>query len=240
MNRNHLTLWFWHNQWSAVFPALVLVAHHCPPWLPYKHTLFPCRSYWWGLFCVAIGTQQPSWSSGATFGLSRRQKSQRLHCSQQVGRVLSSRIFLLAFWVNNTHYCGVNLCFFFFVCFFAGPALCQMLCHHWPAQGCLSLKWMSGRSRQLSKRNRLDSKHSRSENKSFWTCNEVFLFNAVVRFCFRFCFLNLIKEQRLKELSKRPSFSTTDTSPISTTGGTISTAPAIDLFSTPSCSNGYW
>ncbi|GLD52184.1 phosphatidylinositol binding clathrin assembly protein b isoform X2, partial [Lates japonicus] len=48
----------------------------------------------------------------------------------------------------------------------------------------------------------------------------------------------LIQEQRLKELSKRPSFATTDTSPISTTGGTISTAPAIDLFSTPSCSNG--
>ena len=48
------------------------------------------------------------------------------------------------------------------------------------------------------------------------------------------------QEQRLKELSKRPSFSTTDTSPISTTGGTISTAPAIDLFSTPSCSNGYY
>ncbi|XP_036820700.1 phosphatidylinositol-binding clathrin assembly protein isoform X17 [Oncorhynchus mykiss] len=44
--------------------------------------------------------------------------------------------------------------------------------------------------------------------------------------------------KRLKELSKRPSFATTDTSPVSTTGGTISTAPAIDLFSTPSCSNG--
>uniref|UniRef100_A0A671Y911 Phosphatidylinositol binding clathrin assembly protein b n=1 Tax=Sparus aurata TaxID=8175 RepID=A0A671Y911_SPAAU len=52
--------------------------------------------------------------------------------------------------------------------------------------------------------------------------------------------LKALKEQRLKELSKRPSFSTTDTSPISTTGGTISTAPAIDLFSTPSCSNGYY
>uniref|UniRef100_A0A7N8XZ42 Phosphatidylinositol-binding clathrin assembly protein n=1 Tax=Mastacembelus armatus TaxID=205130 RepID=A0A7N8XZ42_9TELE len=51
--------------------------------------------------------------------------------------------------------------------------------------------------------------------------------------------LKALKEQRLKELSKRPSFATTDTSPISTTGGTISTAPAIDLFSTPSCSNGY-
>ncbi|XP_071352429.1 phosphatidylinositol binding clathrin assembly protein b isoform X6 [Trachinotus anak] len=50
--------------------------------------------------------------------------------------------------------------------------------------------------------------------------------------------LKALKEQRLKELSKRPSFATTDTSPISTTGGTISTAPAIDLFSTPSCSNG--
>ncbi|XP_062274804.1 phosphatidylinositol binding clathrin assembly protein b isoform X9 [Scomber scombrus] len=48
----------------------------------------------------------------------------------------------------------------------------------------------------------------------------------------------LLYEQRLKELSKRPSFATTDTSPVSTTGGTISTAPAIDLFSTPSCSNG--
>uniref|UniRef100_A0A3B4AAI8 Phosphatidylinositol-binding clathrin assembly protein n=1 Tax=Periophthalmus magnuspinnatus TaxID=409849 RepID=A0A3B4AAI8_9GOBI len=45
--------------------------------------------------------------------------------------------------------------------------------------------------------------------------------------------LKALKEQRLKELSKRPSFSTTDTSPVSTTGGTISTAPAIDLFSTP-------
>nr|XP_020478081.1 phosphatidylinositol-binding clathrin assembly protein-like isoform X6 [Monopterus albus] len=50
--------------------------------------------------------------------------------------------------------------------------------------------------------------------------------------------LKALKEQRLKELSKRPSFATTDTSPISTTGGTISTVPAIDLFSTPSCSNG--
>uniref|UniRef100_A0A4W5QMT7 Phosphatidylinositol binding clathrin assembly protein b n=1 Tax=Hucho hucho TaxID=62062 RepID=A0A4W5QMT7_9TELE len=50
--------------------------------------------------------------------------------------------------------------------------------------------------------------------------------------------LKALKEQRLKELSKMPSFATTDTSPVSTTGGTISTAPAIDLFSTPSCSNG--
>ncbi|XP_037631336.1 phosphatidylinositol binding clathrin assembly protein b isoform X16 [Sebastes umbrosus] len=50
--------------------------------------------------------------------------------------------------------------------------------------------------------------------------------------------LKALKEQRLKELSKRPSFATTDTSPISTTGGTITTAAAIDLFSTPSCSNG--
>ncbi|XP_076002605.1 phosphatidylinositol binding clathrin assembly protein b isoform X3 [Genypterus blacodes] len=49
--------------------------------------------------------------------------------------------------------------------------------------------------------------------------------------------LKALKEQRLKELSKRPSFATTDTSPVSTTGGTISTAPAID-FSTASCSNG--
>ncbi|XP_034556675.1 phosphatidylinositol binding clathrin assembly protein b isoform X8 [Notolabrus celidotus] len=50
--------------------------------------------------------------------------------------------------------------------------------------------------------------------------------------------LKALKEQRLKELSKRPSFATTDTSPVSTTGGTISTATAIDLFSPPGCSNG--
>uniref|UniRef100_A0A671S2B4 Phosphatidylinositol-binding clathrin assembly protein n=1 Tax=Sinocyclocheilus anshuiensis TaxID=1608454 RepID=A0A671S2B4_9TELE len=50
--------------------------------------------------------------------------------------------------------------------------------------------------------------------------------------------LKALKEQRLKELSKRPSFPTTDTSPVSTTAACISTAPAIDLFSTPSCSNG--
>ncbi|XP_026867548.1 phosphatidylinositol binding clathrin assembly protein b isoform X8 [Electrophorus electricus] len=50
--------------------------------------------------------------------------------------------------------------------------------------------------------------------------------------------LKALKEQRLKELSKRPSFATTDTSPVSTTAASICTAPAIDLFSTPSCSNG--
>ncbi|KAJ8368308.1 hypothetical protein SKAU_G00083360 [Synaphobranchus kaupii] len=41
--------------------------------------------------------------------------------------------------------------------------------------------------------------------------------------------------KRLKELSKKPA--TTASSPVSTTGGSISTAPAIDLFSTPSTSN---
>ncbi|XP_056612346.1 phosphatidylinositol binding clathrin assembly protein b isoform X3 [Triplophysa dalaica] len=50
--------------------------------------------------------------------------------------------------------------------------------------------------------------------------------------------LKALKEQRLKELSKRPSFATTDTSPVFTTSASISTAHAIDLFSTPSCSNG--
>ncbi|XP_034166663.2 phosphatidylinositol binding clathrin assembly protein b isoform X2 [Pangasianodon hypophthalmus] len=50
--------------------------------------------------------------------------------------------------------------------------------------------------------------------------------------------LKALKEQRLKELSKRPSFATTDTSPVSTTAASINTAPVIDLFSTPSCSNG--
>ncbi|XP_066555557.1 phosphatidylinositol binding clathrin assembly protein a isoform X8 [Amia ocellicauda] len=47
--------------------------------------------------------------------------------------------------------------------------------------------------------------------------------------------LKALKEQRLKELSKKPpSSATTAASPVSTTGGSISTAPAIDLFSTPS------
>ncbi|XP_047660626.1 phosphatidylinositol binding clathrin assembly protein a isoform X19 [Tachysurus fulvidraco] len=44
--------------------------------------------------------------------------------------------------------------------------------------------------------------------------------------------------KRLKELSKRPSTSsTTAASPVSTASGSISTAPAIDLFSTPSSTN---
>uniref|UniRef100_A0A4W6DBI7 Phosphatidylinositol-binding clathrin assembly protein n=1 Tax=Lates calcarifer TaxID=8187 RepID=A0A4W6DBI7_LATCA len=46
--------------------------------------------------------------------------------------------------------------------------------------------------------------------------------------------LKALKEQRLKELQKNP---TTDSSPVSTVGGTISSAPAIDLFSTPSSTN---
>ncbi|XP_046716612.1 phosphatidylinositol binding clathrin assembly protein a isoform X21 [Silurus meridionalis] len=44
-----------------------------------------------------------------------------------------------------------------------------------------------------------------------------------------------LQEQRLKELSKKPSTSsTTAASPVSTASGSIITAPAIDLFSTPS------
>ncbi|XP_053097160.1 phosphatidylinositol binding clathrin assembly protein a isoform X19 [Pangasianodon hypophthalmus] len=51
--------------------------------------------------------------------------------------------------------------------------------------------------------------------------------------------LRTLKEQRLKELSKKPSTSsTTAASPVSTASGSISTAPAIDLFSTPSSTNG--
>ncbi|XP_039531748.1 phosphatidylinositol binding clathrin assembly protein a isoform X14 [Pimephales promelas] len=47
--------------------------------------------------------------------------------------------------------------------------------------------------------------------------------------------LKALKEQRLKELSKKPSTSsTTAASPVSTATGTISTAHAIDLFSTSS------
>ncbi|KAF5906365.1 phosphatidylinositol-binding clathrin assembly protein isoform X12, partial [Clarias magur] len=50
--------------------------------------------------------------------------------------------------------------------------------------------------------------------------------------------LRTLKEQRLKELSKKPSTSsTTAASPVSTASGNIITAPAIDLFSTPSSTN---
>ncbi|KAM9456130.1 phosphatidylinositol binding clathrin assembly protein a isoform 2-T2 [Clarias gariepinus] len=50
--------------------------------------------------------------------------------------------------------------------------------------------------------------------------------------------LRTLKEQRLKELSKKPSTSsTTAASPVSTASGSIITAPAIDLFSTPSSTN---
>ncbi|MBV95067.1 Phosphatidylinositol-binding clathrin assembly protein, partial [Eschrichtius robustus] len=45
-------------------------------------------------------------------------------------------------------------------------------------------------------------------------------------------------EQRLKELAKKPHTSlTTAASPVSTSAGGIMTAPAIDIFSTPSSSN---
>ncbi|XP_068455971.1 phosphatidylinositol binding clathrin assembly protein a isoform X8 [Clinocottus analis] len=43
--------------------------------------------------------------------------------------------------------------------------------------------------------------------------------------------------KRLLDLQKNPSAATTDSSPISTVGGTINSAPAIDLFSTPSSTN---
>uniref|UniRef100_A0A8C2WXB4 Phosphatidylinositol binding clathrin assembly protein a n=1 Tax=Cyclopterus lumpus TaxID=8103 RepID=A0A8C2WXB4_CYCLU len=49
--------------------------------------------------------------------------------------------------------------------------------------------------------------------------------------------LRALKEQRLLELQKNPSAATTDSTPISTVGGTIHSAPAIDLFSTPSSTN---
>uniref|UniRef100_A0A674AQ84 Phosphatidylinositol-binding clathrin assembly protein n=1 Tax=Salmo trutta TaxID=8032 RepID=A0A674AQ84_SALTR len=50
--------------------------------------------------------------------------------------------------------------------------------------------------------------------------------------------LKALKEQRLKELQNgHSSYATTDASPVSTDGRTINTAPAIDLFSTPSSTN---
>uniref|UniRef100_A0A665TNY6 Phosphatidylinositol-binding clathrin assembly protein n=1 Tax=Echeneis naucrates TaxID=173247 RepID=A0A665TNY6_ECHNA len=45
--------------------------------------------------------------------------------------------------------------------------------------------------------------------------------------------LKALKEQRLKELQKNPAAAITDSSPVSTEGGTINSTPAIDLFSTP-------
>ncbi|XP_056301165.1 phosphatidylinositol binding clathrin assembly protein a isoform X14 [Pseudoliparis swirei] len=49
--------------------------------------------------------------------------------------------------------------------------------------------------------------------------------------------LRALKEQRLLELQKNPSAATTDSTPIATVGGTIHSAPAIDLFSSPSSTN---
>nr|XP_019810259.1 PREDICTED: phosphatidylinositol-binding clathrin assembly protein isoform X16 [Bos indicus] len=50
--------------------------------------------------------------------------------------------------------------------------------------------------------------------------------------------LKALKEQRLKELAKKPHTSlTTAASPVSTSAGSVMTAPAIDIFSTPSSSN---
>ncbi|XP_060942341.1 phosphatidylinositol binding clathrin assembly protein a isoform X3 [Limanda limanda] len=49
--------------------------------------------------------------------------------------------------------------------------------------------------------------------------------------------LKTLKEQRLKDLQRNPATATTDSSPLSSVGGTINSAPAIDLFSTPSSTN---
>uniref|UniRef100_A0A674MT53 Phosphatidylinositol-binding clathrin assembly protein n=1 Tax=Takifugu rubripes TaxID=31033 RepID=A0A674MT53_TAKRU len=45
--------------------------------------------------------------------------------------------------------------------------------------------------------------------------------------------LKALKEQRLKELQRNPAIATTDSSPVSTAGGTVNSVPVIDLFSTP-------
>ncbi|XP_053297004.1 phosphatidylinositol binding clathrin assembly protein a isoform X3 [Pleuronectes platessa] len=49
--------------------------------------------------------------------------------------------------------------------------------------------------------------------------------------------LKTLKEQRLKDLQRNPATATTDSSPVSSMGGTINSAPAIDLFSIPSSTN---
>ncbi|XP_029704095.1 phosphatidylinositol binding clathrin assembly protein a isoform X3 [Takifugu rubripes] len=46
-----------------------------------------------------------------------------------------------------------------------------------------------------------------------------------------------VREQRLKELQRNPAIATTDSSPVSTAGGTVNSVPVIDLFSTPSSTN---
>ncbi|XP_010772363.1 phosphatidylinositol-binding clathrin assembly protein-like isoform X1 [Notothenia coriiceps] len=49
--------------------------------------------------------------------------------------------------------------------------------------------------------------------------------------------LQALKEQRLKELHKNPAAATTDSSTVFEEGGTINSAPTIDLFTTPSSKN---
>lgn len=117
---------------------------------------------------------------------------------------------------------------------FVGRAHSPMPCHLWPTLACLSQKSMKEKSRRLWRRNRHVWRLLRCETFSLVLVlgNE---FGCVIQTWFTFLFW---QEQRLKELSKRPSFATTDTSPVFTTSASISTAHAIDLFSTPSCSNG--
>uniref|UniRef100_A0A6D2VTZ5 Phosphatidylinositol-binding clathrin assembly protein n=1 Tax=Takifugu rubripes TaxID=31033 RepID=A0A6D2VTZ5_TAKRU len=50
--------------------------------------------------------------------------------------------------------------------------------------------------------------------------------------------LKALKEQRLKELQRNPAIATTDSSPVSTAGGTVNSVPVIDLFSTPNVLGG--
>uniref|UniRef100_A0A3Q1F6V0 Phosphatidylinositol-binding clathrin assembly protein n=1 Tax=Acanthochromis polyacanthus TaxID=80966 RepID=A0A3Q1F6V0_9TELE len=52
--------------------------------------------------------------------------------------------------------------------------------------------------------------------------------------------LKALKEQRLKELQKNPATVSTESSPVATVGGTINSAPVIDLFSTPSFNNRFF
>uniref|UniRef100_A0A674MXS7 Phosphatidylinositol-binding clathrin assembly protein n=1 Tax=Takifugu rubripes TaxID=31033 RepID=A0A674MXS7_TAKRU len=49
--------------------------------------------------------------------------------------------------------------------------------------------------------------------------------------------LKALKEQRLKELQRNPAIATTDSSPVSTAGGTVNSVPVIDLFSTPTAND---
>lgn len=233
---------FWNSASTSGFEADFLIfifsTPHCPLWsLCGLQLLCPSLRY---LLTVGFLSQQaPSSLLEALEQHLASLEGKKVKDSTAASRCVNPSITFSPFPFQYLHQESLRLYFFLQcgkkirACFLTGRVHCQMQCHRWPAQGCLSPKWMNGRSRRPSKRSRLDSKH--------WRCSKAYVQWSKTPSAMSLpCLFLISQEKRLKELSKRPSFTTTDTSPISTSGGTISTAPAIDLFSTPSCSNGYW